>query len=275
MPDRRWLILRLEAPLLAFGGVTVDQEGVTRDFPAASMLTGLLANALGFRRTEWEKLQALQDRLVFAARRERDGTLLTDTQNARLAKTDRGWTTWGRPEGRDGASYGAPHRRRRDYHGDACVTVALRLDSADSGAVVTGEAMRSRRRVPCYSTRSWIHGYATKVGTVCYPATLAASLDRPARPLFIGRKSCLPSLPLRQKDSVTAPTAHAALQRFPPEEASHQRLRAVWPLGEGPSSGEAVHRILDLPDLRNWRTGLHGGTRKVVEGDIAPERGAA
>ena len=247
MPDRRWLILRLEAPLLAFGGVTVDQEGVTRDFPAASMLTGLLANALGFRRTDWEKHQALQDRLVFAARRERDGTLLTDTQNAQLAKTDKGWTAWGRPEGRDGASYGAPHRRRRDYHGDACVTVALRLDSADSGAADSGPDLE----------------------------TLAASLDRPARPLFIGRKSCLPSLPLRQKDGVTAPTAHAALQRFPPEEASHQRLRAVWPLGEGPSSGEAVHRILDLPDLRNWRTGLHGGTRKVVEGDIAPERGAA
>lgn len=244
MPDHRWLILRLEAPLLAFGGVTIDQVGVTRDFPAASMLAGILANALGFQRTEWEKHQALQDRLVFAARRERENAsgLLADTQNAQLAKTGKGWTTWGIPEGRDGASYGAPHRRRRDYHTDACVTVALRLEPAN--------------REPDLDT-------------------LASALDRPARPLFIGRKPCLPSAPLRQKDLVFAPTAYAALQQLPSEQAVPANLRAFWPLGEGPSSGEMVHRILDLPDLRNWRTGLHGGTRKIVEGMVAPGRAAA
>ena len=245
MPDHRWLVLRLEAPLLAFGGVAIDQVGVTRDYPAASMLTGLLANALGYRRTEWEKHQALQDRLIFAARRERESASgpLTDTQNAQLAKADRGWTTWGTPEGRAGASYGAPHRRQRAYHGDACVIVALRLEPAGAGPDLEA---------------------------------LAAALDRPARPLFIGRKSCLPSAPLRQKDGVTAPDAYAALQGFPLEQGAPERRRtAMWPLGEGPSSGEMVSRILDLPDLRNWRTGLHGGVRRVVEGTIAPERAAA
>lgn len=246
MPDHRWLVLRLEAPLLAFGGVTVDQVGVTRDFPAASMLTGLLANALGYRRTEWQKHQALQDRLVFAARRERENVfgLLTDIQNAQLAKNDKGWTTWGTPEGRDGASYGAPHRRRRDYHADACVVVALRVVPTDTAPDLE---------------------------------TLAAALDRPARPLFIGRKPCLPSKPLRQKDTITAPDAYAALQGFPPEQSAPECLRAIWPLGEGPSSASdnRVHRIFDLPDLRNWRTGLHGGARKVVEGNITPERAAA
>ena len=73
MPDRRWLILRLEAPLLAFGGVAIDHVGVTRDFPSLSMLAGLLANALGWERTEWEDIQALQDRLIFAARLDRRG----------------------------------------------------------------------------------------------------------------------------------------------------------------------------------------------------------
>ena len=42
------LILRLEAPLMAFGGETIDNLGVVRRFPSASMLTGLLANALGW-----------------------------------------------------------------------------------------------------------------------------------------------------------------------------------------------------------------------------------
>ena len=244
MPDHRWLVLRLEAPLLAFGGVAVDQVGVTRDFPAASMLTGLLANALGYRRTEWQEHQMLQDSLIFAARRERENVsgLLTDTQNAQLAKNDKGWTTWGKPEGRDGASYGAPHRRRRDYHADACVVVTLRVAPTDTTPDLE---------------------------------TLAAALDRPVRPLFIGRKPCLPSLPLRHKDAITAPDAYAALQGFPPEQSAPECLRAIWPLGEGPASGETVTRILDLPDLRNWRTGLHGGVRKVVEGNITPERAVA
>jgi CRISPR system Cascade subunit CasD len=244
MPDHRWLILQLEAPLLAFGGVTIDQVGVTRDFPAVSMLTGLLANALGWQRTEWEKHQALQDRLVFAARRERESAygILTDTQNAQLCKSDRGWTTWGMPEGRDGASYGAPHRRRRDYHMDARVIVALRLEPTDLAPDLE---------------------------------TLAAVLDRPARPLFVGRKPCLPSAPLRQQNFVTAPTAYAALQQLPLEQDAPESPRAVWPLGEGPSSGDMVFRIVDLPDLRNWRTGLHGGARKIVEGIVTPERVSA
>ena len=242
MRDHRWLILRLEAPLLAFGGVAVDQVGVTRDFPAASMLTGLLANALGYRRTEWRKHQALQDRLIFAARRERETVFgrLTDTQNAQLGKNDKGWTSWGIPEGRDGASYGAPHRRRRDYHADACVVVALRVTPADTAPDLE---------------------------------TLAAALDRPARPLFIGRKPCLPSAPLRQQDFIEAPDAYTALTGVPLE--SDTPPRAIWPLGEGPETGEAVTRILDLPDLRNWRTGLHGGVRKVVEGTLIPEGTAA
>jgi CRISPR system Cascade subunit CasD len=237
--DQRWLVLRMEAPLLAFGGVAIDQVGITRDFPAASMLTGLLANALGWWRTEWQAHQALQDRLVFAARRDRENPtgILTDMQNARLEKTDRGWTTYGTPEGRAGASYMAPHRRQRDYHADACVTVVLRLDPAADSPDLDA---------------------------------IAAALDRPARPLFIGRKPCLPSCPLRV-GSVHAPSAYEALRSIPAIDKPLHPLRALWPQTEGPTEGRQVHRIVALPDLRNWKTGLHGGTRLVVEGTVEAE----
>ena len=234
--DSRWLVLRLEAPLLAFGGVTIDQIGITRDFPAASMLTGLLANALGWRRTDWHAHQALQDRLIFAARRDResDSGVLTDTQNVQLEKSDCGWTTHGTAEGRAGASYGAPHRRLRDYHPDACVTVALRLNPAEDPPDLDA---------------------------------VAEALDRPARPLFIGRKPCLPSRPLRA-GIIGGPSAYEALQRIAAVDASNKPLRALWPEQEGPTEGRQVHRIVALPDLRNWKTGLHGGTRLVVEGTV-------
>ena len=58
----RHLILNLESPLMSFGGETIDNYGVIRWFPAASMLTGLFANALGWRRVDRARHQDLQDR---------------------------------------------------------------------------------------------------------------------------------------------------------------------------------------------------------------------
>lgn len=247
MPEHRWLVLRLDAPLMAFGGVTIDHKGVTRTFPALSMLTGLFANALGWRRTDWERHQSLQNRLVFAARHDRENPagLLTDTQNARLEKSDKGWTTRGVPEGRNGDSYGAPHRRQREYHMDALVMVVLRLAPEDAGQ----------------------NGLGVE--------DLAQALDRPARPLFLGRKPCLPAMPLRQQAWVEASTAFAALRHVPTMAERTGSLPALWPLGEGPETGAAVDRVVDLADVRNWRTGLHGGVRKVVEGRITPGTEAA
>lgn len=231
--NHTWLVLRLEAPLMAFGGVAVDQVGPTRDFPAASMLTGLLANALGWHWSDRAAHQALQERLIFAVRRERKqdaSGIVTDMQNVRLAKSDKGWTTFGAPEGRGGASYDAPHRRTRDYLADQAVRVVLRFDPANS------------------------------------PPTLervTEALDRPARPLFIGRKPCLPACRLMD-GWANGETAHAALSSLPGLES----YSALWPVGEGPETGSNVERVTDLADLRNWRTGLHGGSRRVVEGQI-------
>ena len=128
------LILNLEAPLMSFGGETVDNLGVIRPYPAVSMLTGLLANALGWRRIERRRHQDLQDRLVFAARIDREphgGLSMQDFQSAAINNTEQSWTTRGRPEGRAGGTY-QNHLRYRDYHADMRVTVALRLQPPDS-----------------------------------------------------------------------------------------------------------------------------------------------
>ena len=233
----RWLTIQLEAPLLAFGGVLIDQVGPTRDFPAASMLVGLIGNALGWSWSDQSWHQAVQDRLIFAARREREGPVLTDTQNAQLAKSDKEWTTRGTPEGRGGASYAAPHRRLRDYHADLSLRVVMRFDP--------------EMEVPTLDD-------------------VAAAFDRPARPLYIGRKPCLPSTPLLADEGnrwVTAETAFAALRAVP---GSKKVLRALWPVGQGPETGKDVERIVDLADLRSWGSGFHSGSRRVVEGRISP-----
>jgi len=233
----RWLHLRLSAPLMAFGGVAIDHVGPTRDVPAASALTGLFANALGWRREDGPTHQALQDRLIFAALIFRQGRLLTDQQNARVYESEPGWTTRGSPEARNkGPSYdNAPvrnqhgnqsgrkwmtHRRRRDYLADHDCRVVLRL--------AEGEGPDLDR--------------------------LAAVLDRPARPLFIGRKPCLPSAPLFA-GWVEGASPRAALS------ALGLPGRAFWPQ-------EADEPGIDLADLRNWVSGLHGGSRRVTEGQL-------
>ena len=246
----RHLIVSLEAPLMTFGGETIDNYGVIRWFPSASMLTGLLANALGWRRTERERHQRLQDRLVFAARIDREpatGVRLTDFQTAQLSKKDQGWTTRGVPEGRDGGpnTYDAPHLRYRDHFADMRVSVVLRLEPAEETPTLDD---------------------------------LAVALQEPVRPLFIGRKPCLPSRSLIDEQEtrrfVEGGTALAALLTIPlsDDDAPHfDSIKALWPDGEG-GAEITPGRSYMLTDQRNWLSGLHGGGRLVCEGAIEHDR---
>lgn len=228
----RHLILRLASPLVAFGGETIDNYGVIRDFPALSMITGLIANALGWDRSETGRHDRLQERLRIGTRLEHAGSRLTDFQTAELGAGDKGWTTWGAPEERRGgaASYESPHLRYRDYHADLVARLALRLEPAQESPDLDD---------------------------------IAAVLDRPKRPLFIGRKPCLPAGRL-MAGWIEADTVLQALQSLaPPAEA--RSMRAQWPDGEGTLPGD---RLLDLCDERSWTSGLHGGWRPVREGLI-------
>lgn len=234
---RAHLLLRLESPLMAFGGEAIDAHGVTRDFPAASMLTGLLANALGWERTETGRLQALQDRLVFASRitREPESGHLVDFQTAQLAHAEKGWTTRGTPEQRKGGAdtFKSPHLRHRHFLADACIDVALRLEpeARDPDLV-----------------------------------SLEAALAHPARPLFLGRKPCLPAGPIL-RGRIDAETALAALLAVPVEDTGADGLRVQWPPGEE-TAGVTAGRDLMLTDQRNWISGVHTGGRPMREARI-------
>lgn len=233
-----WLILDLSAPLMAFGGVAIDQVGPTRDFPALSMVAGLFGNALGWNWSDRAAHQALQDRIIMASAIAREGRRLTDSQNAQLSKQDRGWTTRGKVEERAGASYAAPHRRLRDYHADCDVVIVVRLEPALEDPDL---------------------------------AALEAALQRPARPLFFGRKPCLPGRPILRPARIAADTAFAALRSVAETvDSTLPQLpadaRAQWTPGQGPEGN-----ALALADIRVWASGMHGGTRRVIEGRLGGE----
>lgn len=225
----RFLVLDLRAPLMSFGGPIVDDRGVIARFPALSMLAGLCANALGWDHAERGRTQDLQDRMTMAARVDRPGTLLHDFQTAELRKDDKAWTTRGVPETRAGgpATYDSPLIRRQQYWADAAVTCVLGLEAGDGPGVTV----------------------------------LADAFARPARPLFLGRKACLPAGPLCA-GTIEAEDALQAVSAVP--AAAPGRVDAQWPaeLGGPEGTDRLVH------DLRDWRGNMHAGARVVREGRI-------
>lgn len=234
MTARAYLLLRLEAPLMAFGGPMVDQIGPTLDFPGPSLLAGLLGNALGLCHADAGALEALQARLRPAALLVRPGRHLCDYQTVALGQphlVGTGWTTRGRPESRNGASSEDTHIRYRWYLADALVAVALALEPADVPPTL---------------------------------ADLAAALDHPARPLFLGRKSCLPVAPLRLGEIVSASgpleALRLALQRLPGAPAASRLAEIDARLFAAMPPGAEADRLIDL---RDWHNQMHTGGRRV------------
>ena len=232
----RYMVLRLEAPLMAFGDEIVDNYGRVRTFPGASNVTGLIANALGWRRGERAEHQRLQERLDFAVRLDRPGNRIPDFQTAQLGANDRGWTTHGAPEGRAGgaAAYRSPHIRFRDMIADAALTLALRLVPADEAPTLED---------------------------------CAAALARPARPLFFGRKPCLPAAPLLPK-YLEAPDALAAAAAAPTDLRDGEATENLHLVGAARPDLPAAFERRFVADERNWMSGVHGGGRMLAVGRV-------
>ena len=231
----RCLLLRLEAPLMSFGDVAVDEIRPTRRLPTLSMLTGLIGNALGYDHRDIVRLQRLQDRLRFAARADRLGRVVVDYQTARLNKRDPLWTTHGAPGERagggttwDGSGYGTVERQRH-YLADAVVTVALTLIPEDEPPDLV---------------------------------QLAQAFARPERPLFLGRKGCPPSAPLL----LAEPAGHSSLAEALAAAPRHSRMAgsAIVEFPDMPGEPEG-RRTFEVADRRDWRSGLHAGVRRVRE----------
>lgn len=227
------LMLRFDAPLMSFGGVVVDHNHPVDRFPGLAMLTGLLANALGWHHRDMSRLQTLQARLRFAARWDCPPERLLDYQTVDLGQnhlSDTGWTTRGVREDRgSGAATSGTHIRLRHYWANGVLTLALNLD---------GDAAPTLDE-------------------------LEQALRAPARPLFLGRKTCLPAAPLllgrRAAESLRLALSQEPLASRATAKAEH-KLQACWPEGEG--EGES----LEVYDLRDWANQMHLGSRRMTHG---------
>jgi CRISPR system Cascade subunit CasD len=238
------LVLRFDSPLMSFGGVIVDQHGVIDRFPGKSFLAGLFGNALGYSHGDSGLLNKLQSRIEFAARWDIEPEKIVDYHTVCLGQEKMrspGWTTRGEPEhrsGGDAAKFGT-HQRYRHY---------------------------------------WVNGVMTLTATFLDEpgdendpsiASLATKLAEPVRPLFLGRKTCLPSAPLLLA-VVTEEDVLKALKKVPPMIRNRREaklcMEACWPSRLEPS--ETQHRRVRVYDSRDWVTQLHTGSRIRVEGKL-------
>lgn len=243
----RVLLLHFQAPLMSFGGPQVDQIGPSGQFPTLSQMAGMFGNALGYDYRQADRVQALQDRLSIASIVLRDGEEIEDYQTVDFGQVhlrSPAWTTRGCTEHRAGgdARFGT-HIRLRRYRADSQVLSAVELDPADSAPTVED---------------------------------LAAALDRPARPLCLGRKTCVPAARVVVGVVQEAAGLTAAIRRAP---AEFPERWADFGLEEGVGSVAAECPPADatileagrrqvVVDQRDWASDLHGGQRVVVRGRL-------
>ncbi len=228
-------MLRLDAPLMSFGGVVVDQINPIERFPGRSLLAGLIGNALGWDHADTARLAGLQERLHHAARWDAEPERIVDYHTVDLglpAMQDTGWTTRGRREDRGkGDATSGTHQRFRHYWANGCATIALALAEDEAAPTLDN---------------------------------IEAALRAPARPLFIGRKTCIPAAPillgrrtvLGLREALSAePLAPIGMRRRP------RRIEACWPLAEGEGD-----QVIEFADLRDWRHNVHRGAQRYATG---------
>jgi len=232
------LLLRFDAPLMSFGGVRVDQHNPTDRFPGRAQLTGLLANALGWEHADRDSLNTLQARLEFAARWDVAPQALRDYQTADLGQQhlcEAGWTTRGVTEHREGgpAARTGTHERQRHYWAKGVLTLALTL---------------TREGVPEL-------------------ADLESALRTPARPLFLGRKHCLPAGPIchGQRNATDLRSALAAEPADARAGDPPGLLEACWPASRNAERDDR-RQLRSRTDDRDWWAQVHAGQRFMMEG---------
>ena len=246
-----FLILHFQAPLMSFGGPQVDQIGPTGRFPTLSQVAGLLSNALGYKHGEHDRLQALQDRMSLASVLVREGHELIDYQTVDLGQVhlrNPAWTTLGTTEHRKGgtaARFGT-HIRLRRYRADASVITAVTLTPSEVEPSL---------------------------------GDLGRAIQEPARPLFVGRKPCLPSAPIfigvvRQMASIRRALTSVPLRfpewwKFATADTKSDRLLGEWPILDeaslSPLQRVGTYRVTDQ---RDWLNRIHVGERVVISGRL-------
>lgn len=225
---KEYLIFRLYGPMAAWGEIAVGWYRPSFAYPSKSAVVGLVAAALGVTRDQEDLLVEMAESYSFAVEVEAPGGLLRDYHTVEVPRLLRGVSFYTRKEEVAAAQADRkanPIVSTRDYYCDALYTVCLWVN-------------RDPAPFPMDAIRN--------------------SLERPHFPLYLGRKSCPPALPLCPR-LVSADTLKEALDaaEFPDGEflADLPRGRTVsihW--DELPDAGIEPQHVITRRDVPLSRT---------------------
>jgi len=234
---RKHLLFQLYGPMASWGDVAVGDMRPTFDHPSKSAVLGLVAAALGLKRSNRKYQRILAESYHFAVRLESPGVMLRDFHTAQV------------PSG----SLPAYIETRRDE---------LSIVEADDNAIT------SKRDYRC-DARATICLWSISNEPKWSLSELAETLRAPSFVLYLGRKSCPLSLPLHPQ-VVEATSLRAAFQEAPMDaftrllfEDSRADVRFYW---EGAADeGFSDAQLLDEVERRDQpvsRTRWHFARRK-------------
>ena len=194
--------------MMSFGGPRISDAGPTDRWPYSTMITGLIASALGYDITEVKRLKALHEHLAFAVRCDRAGVLSREfrTINTDNLKLREGVNQFGWEEQRSGDKKNKIVIRYDYYLAGARYTVAVQI--------TPGEGIPT-------------------------PQEVNHALRYPYRALYLGRAGYLPTEPIFL-DTVEATSLREALTAF----GDKGDYPALWPISEG-QDGTLIERCDD------------------------------
>lgn len=256
------LFLRLEGPLQAWGLRARWGERDTADAPTKSGVIGLLGCALGLRRDDPE-LRALSDGLRLGVRVDLPGTRLRD------------YHTTG------GGRYGdAAHTGGTRFHTDPYVGGVLSAKVDGKGRIYVKVTQSSGELETDVSERHYLADasfLAALQGEPQLIERLAAAVQAPVWPCFLGRKACVPAAPIfdgvGRHDNLRAALAAQPFSRRVQEawEGRAGRPRALRLLLEvKPGEGVRQHDNLGTPSRRVFRPRYVGEEWLALDPGSAP-----
>jgi CRISPR system Cascade subunit CasD len=245
------VFLRLEGPLQAWGLRARWEERDTASEPTKSGVIGLIGCAMGVRRGN-DRLRTLSEELRMGVRVDQQGDLLVDYH-----------TTGG------GFYQATEYRGGARYHDEPYIGGVLSAEPPKNGR---------RYRVKLNATTNWpetdvsyrrylmdasfLVALGGPEGTL---AAIAAALNDPVWPVFLGRKSCPPSVPVYAGsgdfDSLEAalhaqPLPERVVPVQPTDEPVRLRFVVECAPGEGNARndeiGEPAHRLFWPRYVREW-----------------------